>query len=132
MKFSQKFVTYHGCGNCYVDGTNKLEQPNNKCFAPTNNPFWKRPEDSNNKIAKSTRNQLQFKSFADRSYFNKYFKYLRKINQKKFKFDFSWKTEDSDYSTDDESNSDDDDTSSNSDNVKVYHMSHYDTFQIVN
>ena len=29
MKFSQKFVTYHGCGNCYLDGTNKLEQPNN-------------------------------------------------------------------------------------------------------
>ena len=39
MKFSQKFVTYHGCGNCYLDGTNKLEQPNNRCFAPTYNPF---------------------------------------------------------------------------------------------
>ena len=80
MKFSQKFVTYHGCGNCHIDGTNKLEQPNNKCYWPANNPFWKRPQDSYNKIAKSTRNQLHYKSFADRSYFNKYFKYLKQIN----------------------------------------------------
>ena len=111
MKFSQKFVTYHGCGNCYLDGTNKLEQPNNRCFAPTYNPFWKRAEDSNNKIAKSTRNQLQFKSFATRSYFSKYFEYLRRVGEKNFKFDFPWKTDsdsDSDYSTDDESNSDED------------------------
>ena len=25
MKFSLKFVTYHGCGSCYVDGTNLIQ-----------------------------------------------------------------------------------------------------------
>ena len=25
MKFSQKFVTYHGCGSCYVDGRIKKQ-----------------------------------------------------------------------------------------------------------
>ena len=33
MKFSQKFVTYHGCGNSYVDGTNQIKEPNNMFFA---------------------------------------------------------------------------------------------------
>ena len=121
MKFSQKFVTYHGCGNFYVDGTNQIEEPNNRCFSP----IWKRPEDSNNKIAKSVRNQLKWKSHTNRSYCRKYFNYLNLINQKNYKFDFSWKPEFSDYSTDDESNSYSsyDDANSDSDN---------DTFQIVN
>ena len=90
------------------------------CFSP----IWKRPEDSNNKIAKSTRNQLKWKSHANRSYCRKYFNYLNLINQKNYKFDFSWKPEFSDYSTD-ESNSysSDNDANSDSDN---------DTFQIVN
>ena len=125
MKFSQKFVTYHGCGNCYVDGTNQLEEPSNKCFSPTNNPFLKRPEDSNNKIVKLTRNQLRWKAHASRSYCRKYFNYLNLCNQKNYKFNFPWKPEFSDYSTDDESNSysSDDDANSDSDN---------DAFQIVN
>ena len=83
------------------------------CFSP----IWKRPEDSNNKIAKSTRNQLKWKSHANRSYCRKYFNYLNLINQKNYKFDFSWKPEFSDYSTD-ESNSysSDNDANSDSDN----------------
>ena len=105
----------------YVDGTNQIEEPNNRCFLP----IWKRPEDSNNKIAKSARNQLKWKSHTNRSYCRKYFNYLNLINQKNYKFDFSWKPEFSDYSTDDESNSYSsyDDANSDSDN---------DTFQIVN
>ena len=25
-KFLQTFVAYHGCGNCYQDGTNKIDK----------------------------------------------------------------------------------------------------------
>ena len=57
MKFSQTFVTYHGCGYCYVDGTNLL-QGTTRCFFPIHNPFWKEPCDTSNRISKSTRNQL--------------------------------------------------------------------------
>ena len=28
MKFPQTFVSYHGCGNCYLDGTNQLVTKN--------------------------------------------------------------------------------------------------------
>ena len=45
MKFSQTFVTYHGCGYCYVDGTNLL-QGTTRCFFPIHNPFWKEPCDA--------------------------------------------------------------------------------------
>ena len=93
---------------------------------PTNNPFWKRPEDSNNEIAKSTRNQLKWKSHANRSYCRKYFNYLNRINQKNYKFDFPWTEESSDYSTDDESNSYSSDDDANTD------PDTNDTFQIVN
>ena len=80
MKFSQTFVTYHGCGYCYVDGTNIL-QGTTRCFFPIHNPFWKEPCDASNRIAKSTRNQLQKKSIATRSYCKEYFKYIRKYKK---------------------------------------------------
>ena len=80
MKFSQTFVTYHGCGYCYVDGTNLL-QGTTRCFFPIHNPFWKEPCDASNRIAKSTRNQLQKKSIATRSYCKEYFKYIRKYKK---------------------------------------------------
>ena len=67
MNFSQTFVTYHGCGKCYLDGTNGL-LINRKCVMPKNNPFWKKPEDTCNKIAKSTRTQLKSKAYASRNY----------------------------------------------------------------
>ena len=34
-KFSQNFVVYHGCGNCYHDGTNKILNKYRKCIFPT-------------------------------------------------------------------------------------------------
>ena len=80
MKFSQTFVTYHGCGYCYVDGTNLL-QGTTRCFLPIHNPFWKEPCDTSNRIAKSTRNQLKKKSIATRSYCKEYFKYIRKYKK---------------------------------------------------
>ena len=42
MKFPQTFVSYHGCGNCYLDGTNQLVTKNKLFFMPTHDPFWKR------------------------------------------------------------------------------------------
>ena len=50
MKFSQSFILYHGCGRCYLDKTNELIAKKEGCTMPTNNPFWKRPEDSFNRI----------------------------------------------------------------------------------
>ena len=80
MKFSQTFVTYHGCSYCYVDGTNIL-QGTTWCFFPIHNPFWKEPCDTSNRIAKSTRNQLKKKSIVTRSYCKEYFKYIRKYKK---------------------------------------------------
>ena len=67
MIFSETFVTFHGCGYCYVDGTDLL-QGTMRCFFPIHNPFWKEPCDTSNRIAKSTRNQLKKKSIATGSY----------------------------------------------------------------
>ena len=75
--FSQTFVQYHGCGYSYLDGTNMLLESGRKCLLETNNPFWKKPIDSCNKIAKSTRNQLKSKAKTDASYMKKYFKFVK-------------------------------------------------------
>ena len=77
MKFSQKSVTYHGCGSCYLDDANIIESKSKLCFFPTHEPFWKDPKDVSNKIAKSTRNQLKKKTIASRNYRKKYFRYQR-------------------------------------------------------
>ena len=63
-KFTQIFVVYHGCGNGYVDGTNKIVRKGRKCFAATFNPFWKRPIDVHNKV--ETKAQLKIKTKASR------------------------------------------------------------------
>ena len=82
--YSQTFVKYHGCGNCYIDGTNMLIETGRKCIAATNNPFWKRPIDSNSKIVKSTRNELKIKSRADRSYMLKYAKFVKNCHKNEY------------------------------------------------
>ena len=79
MKFSLKFVTYHGCGSCYVDGTNLIQSNSRLYFFPTHESFWKDPKDTSNKIARSTRNHLEKKTFATKSYCKRYFNHLRKI-----------------------------------------------------
>ena len=89
--FSQTFVTYHGCGKCYLDGTDEL-LGNRNCVMPTNNP-----EDTCNKIAKSTRTQLKIKARANRSYVIKYLRFKEVLEENKFE-------NESDYSTGDESN----------------------------
>ena len=47
---SLSITLYHGCGRCYLDGTNELIADNEGCTMPTSNPFWKRPENSSNRI----------------------------------------------------------------------------------
>ena len=97
-KFSQTFFSYHGCGKCYLDGTNTLVPIGRKCVMQTNNPFWKNPIDTNSKIAKSTRTQLKIKARANRSYVIKYLRFKKALEENKF-------GDESDYSTGDESNS---------------------------
>ena len=95
--FSQTFVIYHGCGKCYLDGTNALVPIGRKCFIQRNNSFWKNPIDANTKIAKSTRAQLKIKARTNRSYVIKYLRLKKALEENKF-------GDESDYSTGDESN----------------------------
>ena len=59
--FSQTFVNYYGCGNGYLDGTNKIVPEGRKFIMPTYDPFWKKPIDTSSKIAKSARSQIKIK-----------------------------------------------------------------------
>ena len=65
--FSQTFVNYHGCGNGYLDGANKIVPKGRKCIMLTYNPFWKNPMRTSNKIAKSTGSQNKKKTKAKRN-----------------------------------------------------------------
>ena len=59
---AQTFVTYHGCGNCYIDGTNKIVPKGRSCTKPTYNPFWKNLIDVRNRVQtkhKLNQNQKQ-------------------------------------------------------------------------
>ena len=86
MKFSRSFILYHGCGRCYLDGTNELIANKGGCTMLTNNPFWKRPEDSFNRISKSTRSELRKKTYANLNYCKKYFTYVKLIDSKNYEF----------------------------------------------
>ena len=108
MTFSRKFVTYHGCSLCYVNGTDLIQSNRRSCFFPTHEPFWKDPKDTSNRIPKSTRNQLKKKTFATRNYCKRYFNYLRKVKRVSTTVFNQWtdSSEDSDntyYSNDNES-----------------------------
>ena len=95
MKFSQNFIAYHGCGKCYLDGTNEIAYYG--CSNKTFNPFWKNPIDVNNKISKSTRSQVKKKPQATRKYVRKYFNYLFYLKNKDTQSSSDWTT---DYETD--------------------------------
>ena len=82
--FSQTFVSYHGCGKCYLDGTNALAPRGTKCVMQTNNSFRKNPIDTNSKIAKSTRTQPKIKARANRSYVIKYLSFKKALKETKF------------------------------------------------
>ena len=76
---SQTFFKYHGCGYSYLDGTNMLIETGKKCSLATNEPFWKQPIDTDNKIAKSTRNQVKTKAKASTNHMKRYFKFEKKF-----------------------------------------------------
>ena len=79
--FSQNIINYHGCGACYLDGTNEIAKFG--CLNATFNPFWKRPIDVNNKVSKSTRSRIKNKPHTTRKYVKKYFRYLRFLEKNK-------------------------------------------------
>ena len=97
-KCSQTFIAYHGCGNCYYDGANKIVPKGRKCIMSTYNPFWKRPIDVYNKV--ETRDQLKIKTKANRKYQSRYQKWAKLYSKDSFKssdFDSDWDL-DSNYS----------------------------------
>ena len=49
---------------------------------PTYDPFWKKPIDTSNKTAKSTRSQIKNKPKANRGYMKRYAKYLKVFHDK--------------------------------------------------
>ena len=89
----------HGCGYLFLDETNKLIETGAKCSLPANDPFWKEPINTHNKIAKSTRNQLKTKALTSTNYMKRYLKYRRDFEENKYD-DASFS---SDYSTGNES-----------------------------
>ena len=64
--FSQTIVNYHGCGNGYLDITNKIVPEGRECMMPTYDLFWKKTIDTSKTIAKSTRSQIKNKPKANR------------------------------------------------------------------
>ena len=112
MKFSQNFIAYHGCGKCYLDGTNEIAYYG--CSNKTFNPFWKNPTDVNNKISKSTRSQVKKKPLATRKYVRKYFDYLLYLENKDTQSSSDWNTDSSDADTDLTDYGSDTDTETNS------------------
>lgn len=83
VKFLQKFVAYHGCGNYYIDGTRKIIAKNTKCIAPIHKPFWKYPTNVRNRV--ETRNQLKLKPKASFNYMKRYSKFLRNLSEQQKK-----------------------------------------------
>ena len=97
-----KYYSYHGCGRCYLDGTN--ETAIFGCINRTFNPFCKNPIDINNKISKSTRYQIKKKRLATRKYVRKYFNYLNFLeNIKDTQSDSDCSKDSFDYDTETES-----------------------------
>ena len=99
-KFSQNFVVYHGCGNCYHDGTNKILNKYRKCISPTYRSFWKNVNHVHNKV--QTGAQLKLKSTVTEDYIRRYFSFLSAINKKKEYLSSDYDSTD-DESTDNES-----------------------------
>ena len=112
MKFSQNFIAYHGCGKCYLDGTNEIAYYG--CSNKTFNPFWKNPIDVNNKISKSTRSQFKKKPLVTRKYVRKYFDYLLYLENEDTQSSSDWNTDSSDAETDLTDYGSDTDTETNS------------------
>ena len=95
-KFSQKFVAYHGCGNCYQDGTNKIVPKNRRCIMQTYNPFWKKPIDVHNRV--ETRAQLKIETKASRKFQRRYQKWVDSLTSDDWESDSDSESSDTDIS----------------------------------
>ena len=61
------FVTCHGCGNCYIDGTNEIVPKGRRCIKSTYNPFCKKLIDVLNRV--QTGAQIKLKPKANISFY---------------------------------------------------------------
>ena len=103
---TQTFVTYHGSGNCYIDGTNKIVPKGRHCIKPTYNPFWKNLINVRNRV--QTRAQIKSKPKTNRNFVRRYQKYLRVFSTSKNYF-----SSDDLYSSPSEDKSDNESTTCN-------------------
>ena len=106
---TQTFITYHGCGYCYIDETNKIVPKGRRCINLTHNLFWKNRVDVRNKV--QTRAQIKSKVKADRNFVRRYQKYLRVFLKSKDYFSSDHFS--SNYSSTSEDESDNESTTCN-------------------
>ena len=81
VNISQTFVTYHGCGNGFYDGTRKILQKNRNYIRPTYYPSWKKPVDVLNKV--ETKGQLKSKPRVASDYIKRYMHYIDAFSNSK-------------------------------------------------
>ena len=81
----QTFVTYHGCDNCYLDGTRKIVPKNRKCIRPTHYLFLKMPIDVRDRI--ETRTQIKLNPKVKKNYMKRYLHYLTVSSKEYFSSD---------------------------------------------
>ena len=70
---------YHGCFTKNRDGSNRLIEKTKGCLFPTNNPFWKYPQD----IPNGVRTQSQEKknqNLVEKGEYNRYFRQKNQCN----------------------------------------------------
>ena len=74
---------FYGCWKVFKDGTKCLIKTNwgEGCLVPTNKPFWKRPEDVENKV--KTMTQEMDKDLATNAYIKQYFNKLQEKESEK-------------------------------------------------
>ena len=70
-KIQKSKQIFHGCFTKNRDGTNRLIEKGKACITPTNNPFWKYPEDvhSGVRTCSQEKNQKKVKSRDQDKYF---------------------------------------------------------------
>ena len=100
------FVTCHGCGNCYIDGTNEIVPKGRRCIKSTYNPFCKTLIDVLNRV--QLRVQIKLKPKANRNFVRRYQKYLRVFSTSK-----PYSNSDDLYSSPSEDESDNESTTCN-------------------
>ena len=89
-KFSQKFVAYHGCGNCYQDGPNKIVPKNRRCIMQTYHPFLKKTMDVRNRV--EARAKFKIKTKANIKFQCRYRKWVDSLTSDDWDFTSDWES----------------------------------------